>query len=145
MANRKRNLGRNTKYGGFTIMRNLKINAKPMFVLNYLGQTEEVDSQGFKTGETVNSYSDPIFFEASISGARGSSQAEMFGTEINYDKTIVITNRLYKLLGIDENSVFFIEHEPSYDGQNPMYDYKVSKIAETLNEVAIAISKVRAN
>ena len=126
-------------------MRNLFINKSSMFVLNYLGQTEVVDSQGFKTGETINTYSEPVFFMAHISGARGSSQAEMFGTEINYDKTILLSKKSYGVLGITENSVFFIGKEPTYDNGIPLYNYKVSKIAETINEVAIAVSKVRAD
>ena len=127
-------------------MRNLKINTSSFYVLNYLGRVEQLDKDNNKTGETINSYSEPICVCASVSGAKGSSQAEMFGTQINYDKTIVMSKSLCAYIGITENSVLFLEKLPVYDKHHfPLYDYKVVKIAKTINEVAIAISKVRAN
>lgn len=127
-------------------MRNLAINKTSFFVLNYLGQVEVLDKDNQKTGETINSYSDPIFVRASVSGAKGSSQAEMFGTDINYDKTIVISKQLFRGLCITENSVLFVDKKVEYDKNDfPLYDYNIKRIAETPNEVAIAISKVRAN
>ena len=70
----------------------------------------------------------------------------MFGTQINYDKTIVMSKNLCAQLGITENSVLFLDQLPQFDENNfPLYDYKVVKIAKTINEVAVAVSKVRAN
>lgn len=127
-------------------MRNLVINKSTLFVLNYLGQVEILDEHNHKTGETKNRYSKPLEFKASVSGARGSSQIEMFGTEINYDKTIVMSTKLFRGLGITENSVLFVSKKPKFDSSgDPLYDYRVVRIAETINEVAIAISKVRAS
>lgn len=127
-------------------MRNLAINKSTLYVLNYLGQKEILDSQGNKTGETVNSYSEPREFRASVSGARGYAQTEMFGTDITYDKTIVMSVSLFRDLCITENSVLFADKKPAYDSNNfPLYDYKVERIAETPNQIAIAIKKVKAN
>lgn len=127
-------------------MRNLAINKSSLYVLNYLGQIELLDTKGNKTGETTNSYSKPRPFKASVSGARGYAQAEMFGTEINYDKTIILSVSLFKELCITENSVLFVDKKPKYDSNNfPLYDYKVERIAETPNQIAIAIKKVKAN
>ena len=127
-------------------MRNLQINKRKLYVLNYLGQVEVVDKDNYKTGETTNSYSDPKEFRASVSGAKGSSQVEMFGTEIKYDKTILMSVSLFRDLCITENSVLFVDTEPTFDTNHfPLYNYKVVKIAETINEVAIAISKTRAS
>ena len=78
-----------------------------------------------------------------ISGARGSSQVEVFGTDINYDKTILLTKNEFKATKINENSVFFIENKVAYEDNFPLYDYRVVRIAETINEVVIAIEKVR--
>lgn len=127
-------------------MRNLKINEKTLYVLNFNGTVEVRDEFGNLTSETVNSYSDPIEFKASVSGARGSSQIEIFGSEINYDKTIVLSKKRYGCLGMDENSVLFVGKKPSYDANYfPEYNYRVERIAESVNEVAIAISKVKAD
>lgn len=125
-------------------MRNLAKNKRPFYVLKYLGQTELVDKDGYMTGESSITYSTPILVMGNISGAKGSAYAEMFGTEIEYDKTIVISRKKYEEVGLDENSVMFVDKVPTYDTNNmPLYDYKIKKIADTLNEVAIAIEKVR--
>lgn len=124
-------------------MRNLNINKKKIIVLNYLGKTEIVVG-GNKTGSFKVSYSAEQMFMGHISGAKGNAQIEMFGTDVNYDKVIVITLKEKKYLGIDENSVFFIDREPTYDTEHlPLYDYKVVRIADTINESAIAVEKVR--
>ena len=114
-----------------------------MFVLNYKGETDVVDDDGYLTGEKTITYSKPITFDAHKSSARGSSQVEMFGTDVAYDKTIIISKSEFDKLKITENSVFFVESTPKYEGETPMYDYRVSRIAITINEVAIALLKVR--
>lgn len=125
-------------------MRNLLINKTKHYVLNYKGEEDIVDDNGYYTGEKTIAYTRPIVFMGHISGARGSSQVEMFGTDIMYDKTLVITKTEFKRLKITENSVFFIDKKPIYDSHNtPLYDYRVMRIAETINEVAIALTKVQ--
>jgi hypothetical protein len=127
-------------------MRNLIIDESSIYVLNFKGKVEVRDSEGFLTGETTNSYSKPIMFRANVSGARGSSQAEMFGNDIKYDKTIVLSSQRFSRLKMNEFSVLFIGKKPTYDQNNfPLYNYKVEKIAETKNVVSIAVSKVRAD
>lgn len=124
-------------------MRNAKINQKGLFVVNYENTIPLVDENGDETGEKKVVYSCSQFFKANISGARGSTSNEVFGTDISYDKTISISVAQFKELKITENSVFFVDKCPEYDNEEPIYDYVVSKIAETLNEVVIALSKVR--
>ena len=123
-------------------MRNLIKNKTNMYVLNYKGEVDVVDDYGYLTGEKTIAYTKPISFMAHKSSARGSSQVEMFGTDLSYDITIVITISEFDKLKITENSVFFIDIKPKYDGTTPLYDYRVERIAKTLNEVAIALTKV---
>ena len=123
-------------------MRNQKINQTPILYLNFVKVEKVKDSDGYYTGETKNTYTPTKKVMGHISGAKGSSQVEVFGTEIDYDKTLLITKSKFKETGITENSVFFIEKKPSYENGQPNYDYRVKKIAETINEVAIAIKKV---
>lgn len=124
-------------------MRNLIKNKRPIYLVNYKGEENEVDSQGNLTGEKTIKYYPKKLIKVNISGARGSSQSEVFGTETNYDKSFVLSVESFKELGITENSVFFVDIKPKYDGNNPLYDYRVERIADTLNEVVIAITKVR--
>lgn len=126
-------------------MRSCKKNQRPIIVLNYLGKRETKDENGYKTGEKSIYYGEEIVFMGHISGAKGSSMVELFGTDISYDKVITISRAVCKKLKIDENSVFFIDKKPQYSGDMPLYDYKVKRIADTLNEVAIAITQVRNN
>ena len=124
-------------------MRNLKINKRKIYLLNFKSIEDAEDSQHNLTGDKIVKYYPKQAFRTHISGARGSSQSEIFGTEILYDKTFVLTTDEFKELGITENSVFFVDIQPTYKDGNPLYDYRVERIAETINEVVIAITKVR--
>ena len=68
----------------------------------------------------------------------------------------IFTNRIkhYRLLAlccnftddincpIAEDTVLFVDKKPEYDGEKPMYDYIVKRVAKSLNSISIAISKV---
>ena len=123
-------------------MRNQLRNETKHFVLNYKGEEKVKDSDNNYTGEIAIIYTKPIMFMGHISSAKGSSQVEMFGTDVAYDKVLVITKSKCERLKINENSVFFIDKKPSYDGTTPLYDYRVLRIAKSINEVAIALEKV---
>lgn len=123
-------------------MRNLFINKTSIKYLNYKGEEQYEDSQHQLTGETIITYYPPKTLKCHVSGAKGSSQVEMFGTEINYDKTLLLTKQEFDKTGITENSVFFIDKPVEYENNCPLYDYRIVRIAETINEVAIAIEKV---
>ena len=127
-------------------MRNAKINQKGYYALNYLGKVDVVDSKGYRTGESEISYSDEIPFRTHLSGAMGSSYIDTNGVSIEYDKSMVLTLWEFERLGFDENTVFFIDTKPQYDSENkPLYDYRVARIRDTLNEVVILLKKVRNN
>ncbi len=123
-------------------MRNLIKNKSKMYVCNFVKECQYIGEDSYYTGETYNLYDAPKMFFSHISGAKGSSQSEIFGTDIRYDKTLVLTKLEFKKLGITENSVFFIEKKPKFEDKTPLYDYRVERIAETLNEVVIAVTKV---
>ena len=123
-------------------MRQLECNKTLIKALNYKDTEDVVDSQGYKTGEKKVIYSPVITFKAHISGAKGSSQVEVFGLDTSYNKTISMSKTLFKKLKLNENTVFFIDTKVKFDNGTPLYDYRVYRIAETLNEVMIAIKKV---
>jgi len=127
-------------------MRNLKINQRKYVGLNYLGETDLTDELGYKTGEKVVFYGNEILFETHISGATGSAVVDNNGIIIEYDKSMVLTKSDFAKYGFNENSVFFIDKKPEYDKDNkPLYDYKVKRIKDTINEVMILLEKVRNN
>lgn len=122
-------------------MRNQIINQTKHYVLNYKDREELKDNDGNYTGEYGVVYSKPIMFMGHISGAKGSSQVEIFGTDISYDIVLLISKQKFNTLKITENSVFFIDTKPKYDGATPLYNYRVKRIALTINEVAIALER----
>ena len=127
-------------------MRNLARNKKEIAFCNYKGEEKYVNSQGNKTGEKIIAYYPVVKIKAHVSGAKGSSYIEIFGTELSYDKTVLLTQSEFKRCGITENTVFFIDVSPTYEDKAkkiPLYDYRVKRIAETINEVVIAVEKVR--
>lgn len=126
-------------------MRNLKRNKSTITYLNYVKNDEVLDEEGFKTGEKKVVYTRPQKIKAHVSGAKGSSMVEVFGTDISYDKTVLIDKADFVKAKINENSVFFIDTAVKYEDSVPLYDYRVKRIAETINQVLIAVEKVSAN
>jgi len=120
-------------------MRNARANETVIKALNYKGTEDVLDNEGYKTGEKKVKYSPVIVFRASVSGAKGSSQVEIFGTDISYDKTISMSRNLFEKLKFDENTVFFIGVPAKFDNGTPLYNYTVKRIAETVNQVVIAV------
>ena len=110
--------------------------------MNYKGVVDVVDSEGNLTGEKMIEYSKAFTINANLSGAKGSSQSEVFGTDIHYDKTFTLTSQEFKRLKLTENSVFFIDKKVEYENGQPLYNYRVKKIADVINDVAIAVERV---
>ena len=123
-------------------MRQLSINKSIIKALNYRGVQDIVDDDGKTGGEKRVLYSPVITFKAHVSGAKGSSQVEAFGLDTSYNKTISMSKALFDKLKLNENTVFFIDTKVKFKDGEPLYDYRVYRIAETVNEVMIAIKKV---
>ena len=125
-------------------MRSCNKNKRPLSFLKYTGKTAVLDNEGNETGEYLITYSKAYKIMANVSGAKGSSAVEVFGTNLDYDKVITLSNKDFLKYGINDNSVFFIDVKPNYEANGyPRYDYRVKRIAETINEVVIALEKVR--
>lgn len=99
------------------------------------------DEDGHFTGEYIVSYKTPVQMRANISSVIGEAQAEMFGTDVDYDRVIVVDK---PCCPIDEYSVLCIDSPPDYDDEgNLIYDYIVKKVARSINSVSYAVSKVK--
>lgn len=115
-------------------------NKRTFWYCTYLGKEELLDEWGNRTGELRMVYGEAVECMANISPASGNAQTEMFGNLENYDKVI---SPLPVDFPLTENDVLFIDKSPEYDeGGNPKYDYKVRRIARSLNYTAVAVSKV---
>lgn len=93
------------------------------------------DSSGNYTGERAIIYTPVKQVRAYITPAKGDAESVEFGTDLQYDKTIILEGTGWD---ITENSLLYVDdldtdHEP---------DYKVVRIAEHLNHTTLAIAKV---
>lgn len=114
-------------------MKCLKRNQKPFYYALYLRR--ERCGSGY-----MPVYGEAVAARGNISPATGSTSVEQFGSNLEYDKVIVVDD---VNCPIDENSVLFVDTEPARNSDGDyLYDYKVKKVARSLNSVSIAISKV---
>lgn len=126
-------------------MRTLRRNRQPFYYALYGGKVLLEDEFGYKTGETVDSYGNPVLCRANISVASGETTAQQFGGDESYDKIIVIENLN---LPIDEYSHLWIDTMPTLkqDGSTDTpHDYIVRRVAKSLNSVSYGITKVDVN
>lgn len=103
---------------------------------------DPVTSEPLLTGDYTVGYADPVEFKANVSAARGEANTDPFGVDLAYDKTVATCDMN---LPIDELSVLFVDKKPEYgvDGKlTNKPDYKVVKVAKSLNSVLYAIRKV---
>lgn len=111
-------------------MRNLKSNNRDLWYALYTGLTDGVDANGDLTGEPVESYADPVHFEANLSATRGTqgftgtgAYYDYFGADIQYD---LIISTAQMDLPIDEFTLIW-RTEPPY-----------TTVEETVNGVTTA-------
>ena len=118
-------------------MRTLKRNKQTLYYALYNSKTDETDSFGDKTGFKVSVYDKPVDLKANVSAARGSSDSELFGIDLDYNRTVCVE-------GIDcpikEDTILWIESTP--DNDNP-YNYVVVAKAKSLNNIVYAIKEVK--
>lgn len=139
-------------------MRNLKKNQQPLYYATYseeikiyqrdeTGNIEYVVVDGeLKPIElgTVAGYNEPVLFSANISAGKGSAQEAVFGSDVDYTRTISTTDMSCP---IDELTRIWIDNEVKYNADGTVNadsaDYKVAAYpARGLNNIVIAIKKL---
>jgi hypothetical protein len=132
------------------MMRCLTRNKTPFYYARHDKQDEIKDEYGNATGQYKVLYTEPIKVSGNISAARGEIQSRQFGESEIYDKVIVLDD---PNIPIDEYSILWVDNQPSLDSNGHLtlnekgevitpHDYIVKKVARSLNNVSIAISKV---
>jgi len=123
------------------------LNTVELWHLKWVGETEEVDSNGDYTGESATAYLNPVKIRANLSPAHGKTEDEVFGASINYSKILTTANMN---LGIDEHSLLS-DREPnvvsldkktcSVNGSfgNGGAAYKVVRVAKGLYHMRYAL------
>ena len=116
-------------------MRALERNKRTIYYALFDKKEEITDEYGNGTGEYKVSYHEPVKSKMNISAAQGERSIQQFGDSISYDKVLATTD-----MGcpIAETSILWIDR---LDTEQP-HDYIVYKVAESLNNISIAIKKV---
>lgn len=125
-------------------MRTLERNKQTFYYALNLGK-EEIIKDGFHTAEYITRYSAWTEIKANISAARGESEAELFGTDAQYDRVFVVSDMNCP---IDENTVLAIDIAPNVretPDVMPVFDYVVTRKAKSLNAISYAVAKVKTN
>lgn len=120
-------------------MKLMKRNLSPIYYCLYKGKDPLLDENGYETGEPRIIYESPVSLLCSVSPATGYAQINMFGNLESYDKVLITDDMSCP---IDENTVLFVDKEPEFKDDIPMYDYRVRRVAKSLNNISYAISKV---
>ena len=122
-------------------MRDCYRNELPFYYCLYSSTTRIADDYGNLTGENSVQYAPAVLMYGNISPAAGYAQTQQFGNFADYEKIIATCDLDCP---IDENSVLFLEKEPEYNSDGaPLYDYVVRRVARSLDNLLIAVSKVK--
>lgn len=116
-------------------MRNLKRNQDPVFFRLLVGQEEIVDEYGNVTGSFIPVYGEMQAFMGCVSPNKGATEAEQFGTDADYDRTITTAD---PALPIDENTVLWLD---GIDTRGP-YNYIVKRVARWHDSLQLAVKRV---
>ena len=121
-------------------MRDLKRNQSLIYYKLLVGKEEIVDDDGNATGDFNLIYGDLKSINISVSASKGTTEADAFGTDLTYDKTLSTADLGCEL---DENSILWLDGADPTSELNPdPYNYIVKKKAVSLNQVLIAIQEV---
>jgi len=131
-------------------MRCLNRNKVPFWYALYKDKKPIPDEYGNLTGEYDIIRHNPIKSKANISASAGEAVVQPFGKDISYDKVIVMSD---PATPIDEYTALWIDSAPQLNEDGSLavsdngevltpHDYVVKKVADGLNSVLIAVSKV---
>ena len=111
-------------------------NRRSINYCNFASTEYEVGTNGKKTGRKSVVYSNVKTCYGTVSAPSGSASLEMFGTDEDYDKTIVLDMNIQD---ITENSVFWIDKAYA---EGVAHDYIVRRIVRNINYMFIGLRKV---
>lgn len=116
-------------------MRNLRTNTSVVYYRLYEGMAEVEIEPGISTGVRVPKYSELKSARLCVSPNKGTSEANLFGTLLDYDRTMTTADDKCE---IDETAVLWLD---SADTEKP-WNFVVTKKAPWKNSVTYAIKRV---
>lgn len=107
-------------------MRDLEKNKVSLWKVDLVSITDEVDINGYKTGQKKKTYSTPTQIRLSLYPSDGDIALRLFGQDCNFD---MITSSVSNILTKD-SLLFKVQPTANF---STTYDYNVAKISESLN------------
>lgn len=125
-------------------MRNLKKNETKLWYSNYGKGNPILDENGDETGDHDSGYGSPVSFFATLSASKGNAYADVFGTNLDYTRTL---STVQKLPITEESLIWKSEPILNADGtvDKESADYTVAGIADGLNELVVALKARKKN
>lgn len=123
-------------------MRLCERNLKTIYYATFKEQTPIYDDDNNETGDYKLTYNNPEQIAVNVSAARGVSDTEQFGINLDYEKAIITGDMSCPIV---ESTILWVDVTPTItDGgtTSTPYDYQVVKVAKSLNYIAYAIKKV---
>lgn len=131
-------------------MRTMLRNKSKFYYASFIRKEPVKDEYGNDTGEYNVIHDNPVEYFANISAAKGETTTRQFGESEAYDKVIVMGKDAPP---IDEYTILWVDKTPKIDETGALvkdedgnvltpHDYIVKKVAKSLNNISIAITKV---
>lgn len=112
-------------------------NKRAFYYATYVDSAPVIDAYGNETGGRAISYSEPTEMKGRVSATKGSAEIDLFGTNLNYNKTITVSDLTCP---IDEYSKLWVDDT---DTTHP-HDYIVVGVAKDIDYIVYAIRRVNA-
>lgn len=117
-------------------MRVLNKNRRPLYYANPTGE-QRVTVGGVITPDMETLYSTPTLLKVNYSASTGQETTEIFGDATRYSKVIALTNNPMK-----EGTILWIEKEPYVSGVLQKANYRVERVATSINSTLLALMEI---
>lgn len=113
-------------------MRTCEKNKQSMYVSLCTGEVDEVDEDGYFTGNVINQYSEPTLTRVNIYPASGKIADEVFGHYEKLDMIVVTVGTQF-----NTNDIFYLPENLA----SGKHDYYVSEMKKSLNNTYYRLTK----
>ena len=121
-------------------MRNLARNQTMIYYKRLIGKEDVLDDDSNITGDYELIYGELQSLNISVSANKGTTEADAFGTDLDYDRTLSTADMS---CDIDENTILWLDGADPTAVLNPdPYNFYVVKCAKSINQIVFAVKAV---
>lgn len=118
-------------------MRVMERNKRTMW-LSKPTRKQLLDDNGYRTGEYINTWSEPVEYRVNVSAPSGDASSSPFGTNETYDLTLIDDNN--KLDIAEGDRMWFSKEQPNVKDVNNCYEVK--RVSPSLLFCSFGLTKV---